>query len=145
MPKSSLLFFHIGHRAPFGVAVEDSEGEVSGLPMCKTTGEGQRQFGPKISAIIGAHVAVAGSFPQGNSSVSSSGISATESSSMPIFGSGAEGISEPVIMVMPSRSSGRVEVGMGSWKSNGLCDSIGVGSEGFVSLANETARGLGER
>lgn len=43
LPNSSLLFFHIGHNA-FDV---EGAGD-SGLPMCRTTGEGQRQFGPKI-------------------------------------------------------------------------------------------------
>lgn len=67
------------------------------------------------SAIIGAQVAVAGSFPQGSSSDSCSGLSATGSRSMPMFGSGARGIFEPVMIVIPSRSSGRLGVGIDSW------------------------------
>jgi hypothetical protein len=42
-PKSSLLFFHIGHSAP---DVGDEDG--SGSPMCRTMGDGHRQLGPKI-------------------------------------------------------------------------------------------------
>jgi hypothetical protein len=76
------------------------------------------------SAIMGAQVAVAGSLPQGNSSVLSSGLSATgsRSSSIPAFGSGITGpsTSSPVIMVMPSRSRALLVVGTRSWKSKGF-------------------------
>jgi hypothetical protein len=76
------------------------------------------------SAIMGAQVAVAGSFPQGNSSVLSSGFSATgsRSSSIPAFGFGITGLSTsgPVIMVMPSRSRALLVVGTRSWKSKGF-------------------------
>lgn len=101
------------------------------------------------SAIIGAQVAVAGSLPHGNSSASCSGLSETgsRSRSIPMFGSGTAGMStsDPAMMVMPSKSSGLVLVGIRSWKSNGLCESSGVGNAGLVSLANETVRGLGDR
>jgi hypothetical protein len=101
------------------------------------------------SAIMGAHEAVAGSLPQGSSSSSCSGLSATgsRSRSMPIFGSGIAGMSasEPVMIVIPSRSSGLLEVGTRSWYWNGLCGSMGDGRAGLTSLANETVRGFGDR
>jgi hypothetical protein len=71
------------------------------------------------SAIMGAQVAVAGSLPHGKSSVSSSGLSTTgwRSSSIPIFGSGTTGVSSsrPLMIVIPSKSSGFLVVGAGTW------------------------------
>jgi hypothetical protein len=41
-PNSSLDFFQMGHRALVGGV------KGSGLSICRITGEGQRQLGPKI-------------------------------------------------------------------------------------------------
>jgi hypothetical protein len=68
---------------------------------------------------MGAQVAVAGSLPHGRSSVSASGLSTTgwRSSSIPILGSGIAGVSssKPLIIVIPSKSSGLLIDGGGTW------------------------------
>lgn len=42
------------------VLLDVVEGEEGGLPICRMTGEGQRQEGPKISDMKGAKAAVVG-------------------------------------------------------------------------------------
>lgn len=50
----------------------------------------------------------------------------------------------PVIMFMPSRSTNFVLL-LRSLKSCEVGKSVGVGSEGLVSLTKDTVRGLGDR
>lgn len=49
-----------------------------------------------------------------------------------------------VMMFMPSRSTSLV-LPLRSLKSYEVGKSVGVGSEGLVSLTNDTMRGLGDR